>query len=235
MYLKAISLFALMGSAVAVPCASGKCKRDVTAITGAMTKVQAALADLDTTIKSITASSSPEALVGKSKAVTAALDAGTTSVSAQEPITLADALQVQGAATKLATATTTTIDDLIAKQAVITQAKQAQTALTQLQAQKAAAQKFAAAIVSKVPKAVQQIATQSAGSITAAIDKGVTAFGSGSATAGGAGDPAAGNMEGMEGMAGMEAGAGGVLQRVARKSSEPGRMRFDPESVSDLE
>ncbi|KAK3044798.1 hypothetical protein LTS18_000334, partial [Coniosporium uncinatum] len=79
-----------------------------------------------------------------------------------------------------------------------------------------------------VPKAVQQIATQSAGSITAAIDKGVTAFSSGAAAggaaAGGAATGAAGGMEGMEGMegmAGMEAGAGGVLQKVARKSSEP--------------
>ncbi|KAL0932646.1 uncharacterized protein CTRU02_211609 [Colletotrichum truncatum] len=182
-------LFSLVGTAFALP-TQGE-KRQLATIQGAITSVQTSLTKLDTAVKVCAANDANTVAAVQ----TAATDVQTAITKAQSDIEGAQALQLQEAlglqqlATDLTTAATTTVDDIIAKKPTFDQLGVSQVVAQQLTAQKQASAGLGTAIVSKVPAIGQGIAQQSVDQITAALDKGIQAYGAGGA--GGAGGAAA--------------------------------------------
>lgn len=184
MQFKSLIILGLFGTAFAAPIEgvvnAVSAKQDLATITASFTAIENALTALDTAVKALApggdAKAAATGLVAKSKAVEDALKDGTTKVSATTPITLTEAIQVQSASTKLTSLTTQTINDLIAKKDIITQAGETKTTLDSLTAQKAASDAFVKAISGKVPSAVQSVAQAASKSVGDAITKGITAF-----------------------------------------------------------
>ncbi|KAI8307207.1 Cell wall mannoprotein 1 [Colletotrichum sp. SAR11_59] len=193
-------IFTLIGTAFALPTTNEK--RQLATIQGAVTSVQQSLQKLDTAVKPFGSSSYAPA-PGKyqisqintsnlqaandastvAAVQTAATDVQSALTKAQTDIQGAQALQLQEAlglqqlATDLTSTATTTVDDLIAKKATFDQLGVSQVVAQQLTAQKQASAGLGQAIVSKVPAIGQGIAQQSIDQITAAIDKGIQAYG----------------------------------------------------------
>jgi hypothetical protein len=173
MLFKSIVSLALLGAAFAAPVE----KRQVATIQTAVTNVGTSLTALDTAIKAVNGPADTAKVLAASQGVQNALMTGATMVNAGQPISLQDALGLQQTTSGLTTQVTTTITDLMGKKAIIQQAGQTQTTLQSLQAQKTAADAFAKAVTSKVPAGVQNIAANQSGMVSAALDKGIAAFG----------------------------------------------------------
>jgi len=174
MQLKNFVLFGLLGGAIAQSSAT------LAAINGAFGNIGTALDTLDAAVKGLTdgnAQTQSKDLISKSEAVATAIKDATTKISgAKDALALTDAIGVSKSANSLLTKTTTTIDDLISKKALISKAGQAATTKAQLSAQKSAADALAKAITDKMPAAAKSIAQSQAAKIGSAIDKGVAAF-----------------------------------------------------------
>lgn len=165
-----VILVALLGSAFA----------QQAAFTQQLTLIHHALDSLDASVKGISAggnlAAATAAITAKSDAVVAAINTATTTLAA------ATALDVEGAATlvkpshHLVEETVATINDLIAKKAVIASANAVGTVLAQLKTQQAAAQKLIATISAKVPADTKAVTADIGAQIDAAIAKGLAAF-----------------------------------------------------------
>jgi hypothetical protein len=173
MLFTSIVSLALFGAAFAAPVE----KRQVATIQTAITNVGTSLTALDTAIKAVNGAGDTAKVLTASQGVQNALMTGATMVNAGQPITLQDALGLQQTTGALTTQVTTTITDLMGKKAIIQQAGQTQQTLQSLQSQKTAADAFAKAVTSKVPAGVQNIAQNQSGMVSAALDKGIAAFG----------------------------------------------------------
>jgi hypothetical protein len=173
MLFKSVISFALLSVAFAAPIE----ERQVATIQTAITNIGTSLTNLDTAIKAVNAPGDTAKVLTASQAVQNALMTGTTMVMAGQAISLTDALGLQQTTSGLTTQVTTVVTDLMAKKAIIQQAGQTQTTLTSLQSQKTAANAFAKAVTAKVPANVQNIAANQSGMISAALDKGIAAFG----------------------------------------------------------
>lgn len=173
MLYKSIVSVALFGAAFAAPVE----KRQVATINTAVQQIMTSLTALDTSINAIQGPADAMKVVAASNNVQQTLQTSTTMVNAIQPISLTDALGLQQTTGALTTQVNTVVTDLTAKKAIIQQAGQTQTTLQSLQQQRAAADGFAKAVTSKVPANVQNIAANQAGMVSAALDKGIAAFG----------------------------------------------------------
>src|ERR1700760_326791 len=133
LYITIVSL-ALFGAAFAAPVQ----KRDLATIQQGITSVNQALTQLDTAIKAIQGPADAMKVTQASANVQTAITGATTKIQATQPISLTDALTLHQSASGLTTQVTTTVNDLMAKKAVIQQAGQGQTTLQALQQQKTA-------------------------------------------------------------------------------------------------
>jgi hypothetical protein len=163
---------ALFGAAFAAPVA----KRDLQTIQTSIAAVGTSLTALDTAIKAIQGPADTMKVLGMSQMVNQALTDATTKITATQPITLTDALTLQQSAQTLTTTASTTVTDLIAKKAIITQAGAQAMTLQNLMQQKTASDALAKAVTAKVPANVQSIAQQQTAMISTALDKGIAAF-----------------------------------------------------------
>jgi len=174
MQIKNMLTLGLFGMAAAAP-------MTIKDLTSAINGIATALNSFDTSVKALTPTSNPSAstaeLVTKSSAILEAIKTGTDSVTKSDKVALSDAVQLVSASTALTKAAQVAIDDLIAKKPIIDKAGQTATTLKQLQDQKAATAAFITVLTSKLPSAVSGIANQQASAATAAIQKGVVAFG----------------------------------------------------------
>jgi hypothetical protein len=163
-------LLALFGAAFA--------QKDI--VLGQLEKVHHALDSLDSSVGKLVAGGDVAAqaasLTAQSGAVLAAIQGATAAISASAALDVIGASSIVGPADHLVKETEKTIADLVAKKDVIAGAKQTALVLDQLKSQAAAAQQLADAITSKVPDATKEIAKSQSAKITAAINKGVSAF-----------------------------------------------------------
>nr|XP_036575980.1 uncharacterized protein CTRU02_14117 [Colletotrichum truncatum]KAF6782636.1 hypothetical protein CTRU02_14117 [Colletotrichum truncatum] len=180
-------LFSLVGTAFALP-TQGE-KRQLATIQGAITSVQTSLTKLDTAVKAANDANTVAAVQTAATDVQTAITKAQSDIEGAQALQLQEALGLQQLATDLTTAATTTVDDIIAKKPTFDQLGVSQVVAQQLTAQKQASAGLGTAIVSKVPAIGQGIAQQSVDQITAALDKGIQAYGAGGA--GGAGGAAA--------------------------------------------
>lgn len=156
---------------------------DLQTIQGAITSVNSALTTLDTSIKAISGPQDAQTVLTNSQAVQTAITNATQTVQGTSAISLTDALQLQQSAQTLTTNANSTVTDLVAKKQVIQAAGETQATLQSLQGQQQAANGLANAIVSKVPAGVQSIAMQQTMQVSAALNKGIVAFGGQSSVA----------------------------------------------------
>lgn len=173
MLYKSIISVALFGAAFAAPHA----KRQVATINTAVQSITDSLTQLDTAIKAIAGPADAMKVLTASNNVQTTLQTATTMVMGIQPISLTDALGLQQTTGALTTQVNTVVTDLTAKKAIIDQAGQTQATLQGLMQQRAASDGFAKAVTSKVPAGVQNIAANQAGTVSAALDKGIAAFG----------------------------------------------------------
>ena len=150
---------------------------DVATINTAITNVQKSLADLDTSVKAFQGAQQAADVQQKSAAAQQVITQGAQQVQATQPIALTDAIQLQQTAGGLTTQAMTTVMDLINQKPKFDQAGLSPVVLQQLQAQQQGANTLSQAIVSKVPAAVQNLATQMTGQIASSLNMGIQAFG----------------------------------------------------------
>jgi hypothetical protein len=158
-------------------------QRDLAAIQSVVTSLGSKVDALDTAVKSF--SGDPGPLTSASSDLLSSIQAGTSTVSSTSALTQDDALQLASVVQGLGDKVNGVVSDLGAKKAALISAGACATVEKNLQDQKTATGALADAITSKVPTALQSIAAQLSGQITAALDTGISNFSN--CPAGGAG------------------------------------------------
>jgi hypothetical protein len=178
MRISTILSFTFIGASVA---AATPIKRDLATFQNAFGAVSRATITFDNGIKALTSASDVTAalpdLTSKAAAIVSALSSGTTAVNNSPALSLGDSISLLSLSSTLANNVDTTITDLSNKKSYIDAAGQTSFVLTQLQNVKAASQTFIAAVVAKVPSAVQNIANTQAQQVITALNRGITTFG----------------------------------------------------------
>jgi hypothetical protein len=149
-------------------------QRDLATIQGVITDIQGQVNSLQTAIEASPLDA--DAIIAQSNALVTTIQDGATTVNGQPVLTQIEALGLVSPVQDLAADVDTTIQALIGVKDDILGLGEGCTTLEALQAQAAAAQQLSDAIVSKVPAALEDIATELAATVSAAIQKGVDAY-----------------------------------------------------------
>ncbi|KAJ0423179.1 hydrophobic surface binding protein A-domain-containing protein [Aspergillus carlsbadensis] len=149
-------------------------QRDLATIQGVITDIQGQVNSLQTAIEATPLDA--DAIVSQSDALVSTIQDGATTVNGQPVLTQIEALGLVSPVQDLAADVDTTIQALIGVKDEILDLGEGCTTLEALQAQAAAAQQLSDAIVSKVPAALEDIATELAATISTAIQNGVDAY-----------------------------------------------------------
>jgi hypothetical protein len=175
------TIFSLLFTGAAIAAPSAFVKRDIAAFESAFSAIDDAINTFDTAVKALTpttdVSSALPDLTTKSDAIVTALDDGTTTVTAQPALSLTDAVQLLSLSNTLTSSANQTVTDLITAKPEIDAAGEDSFVVTQLTSVKTASQGFIAAVVAKVPSAVQGLANSQASQVITALDTGITTFG----------------------------------------------------------
>ncbi|OJJ35993.1 hypothetical protein ASPWEDRAFT_93762, partial [Aspergillus wentii DTO 134E9] len=150
-------------------------ERDLSTITGVLSGISDKVSALDSAIEAYKGGS-VDPVQSASDNLVDAINSGTTKVKATDDLSAGDALGLTGPVSDLKDKIQTVIQHLTAKKSDIVKAKAGALTYNDLQDQKAAAQKLSDAIVSKVPKELDDIASGLASGISEAIGKGVDNF-----------------------------------------------------------
>jgi len=145
-------------------------------IEGVITTIEGKVSSLDTTVKAYNGGSDVSALQSASDGIVSATNSGVSTVKGSADLSETDALGLTSPVQTLTTDIQTSVNDLISKKPQLEAACQGAKVLADLQQQKTAAAALSAAITSKVPTALQSIASQLSAGITEAIQKGIDAF-----------------------------------------------------------
>jgi len=168
-------------AATAIASPANLFRRDLATIQAAFSSISTAVNSLDNGIKAITPATDPQGAVDSltqlSGVVIGALNSGTASVTPTSNVGLADAVSLLSSSNTLVSAVNTTISDLISKKSILDAANADATIIQQLQDQKTASQAFIAAVITKVPSSVSNLANQQAQQVVTALNRGITAFG----------------------------------------------------------
>jgi hypothetical protein len=155
--------------------------QDVKPFTTAINNINASLNALDVPIQALTASSDLSSAVAditaKGSAVIAAIESGTTDISAAAQLTLSETITLVSPASVVGTTANSTLNDLISKKDIIINGGQGAPIISMLNTLKGSSSSFANALVAKVPQALKSTAQQVAGKVTTAIDNAIVAFG----------------------------------------------------------
>lgn len=178
MRVSTIFSFVFIGTAFAAPSFD---KRDLAAFQSAFGAISSATQTFDTAVKALSSSSGVEDakadLTAKSNAIVDAVNSGTTTVNAQPALSLGDSVSLLSLSNTLVGNVNTTINDLTSKKSFIDAANEDAFVVSQLQSVKSASQTFIAAVVSKVPSSVQNIANTQAQQVITVLNTGITTFG----------------------------------------------------------
>jgi len=144
-------------------------------IQGVITTISNSVGTLDTSAKGYSGGSTSD-LLSQSQSLLSAVTSGTTTVKGSADLSQNDALSLTSPVQALQTSIQTLISDLNAKKCQLVAAGGASQVLSNLQQQKTASQALADAITSKVPQALQSIASQLSSGIATALQTGITDF-----------------------------------------------------------
>ncbi|KAL2867745.1 cell wall mannoprotein 1 family protein [Aspergillus lucknowensis] len=169
-----IALSALSLLAPGVLAGPAKVERDIATIQGVLSDINSQVNALQTAIQATPLD--PEAIVAQSDTLVQTIKDGAVTVNAQPVLTQLEALGLVAPTQQLADDTDATVQTLIGVKEDIVELGEGCTTLEALQAQYEAAQELAAAIVSKVPDALGDIANELAQSISTAIQNGIDAY-----------------------------------------------------------
>jgi hypothetical protein len=149
-------------------------QRDIATIQGVITDIQAQVNSLQTAIEATPLD--PDAIVAQSETLVSTIQDGAATVNSQPVLSQIEALGLVSPVQDLAADVDTTVQALIGVKDDILALGEGCTTLEALQAQAAAAQQLSDAIVSKVPAALEDIATELAATVSTAIQNGVDAY-----------------------------------------------------------
>ncbi|KAL3444296.1 hydrophobic surface binding protein A-domain-containing protein [Aspergillus insuetus] len=149
-------------------------QRDIATIQGVITDIQAQVNSLQTAIEATPLN--PDAIVAQSETLVSTIQDGAATVNSQPVLSQIEALGLVSPVQDLAADVDTTVQALIGVKDDILALGEGCTTLEALQAQAAAAQQLSDAIVSKVPAALEDIATELAATVSTAIQNGVDAY-----------------------------------------------------------
>ncbi|KAF5856626.1 hypothetical protein ETB97_007076 [Aspergillus alliaceus] len=186
-------------------------RRDLAAVTNVLSGISKKVDDLDSSIKAFQGQDIGP-VVKSSTDLVSAINSGTEAVKTSGALSSVDALGLTGPVQDVTAKVKKTIDDLISRKSDAVKAAAGAETYKQLQNQYTAAKNLADAITSKVPDALQNIASQLSAGITDAIQKGLDAFKDVSASVG---KPAGG------GSPNIAAGSGEVHSSGPDSSSGP--------------
>jgi len=164
---------------------------DLATITSVLTTVTDQVGQLDTAVKGFSGDISGVQTAAGNLLTT--VKSGTDTVKGSGPLTLIEASQVAQSVTGLNTTIASVVDGLISKKAAFVSAGAGATVLATLQDQKTASQGLAEAITSKVPEALQNVASELSSGVSASLQRGIDAF---TGTGGGSSSPSAGPTSG---------------------------------------
>jgi hypothetical protein len=149
---------------------------DINIVVAGYNDVERKMTALDTAVKALsdsTAASASKDILTKSQAVTAALKSATTKITGAKAITdLFASAELATPGDSVSLLLETTVDDLIAKKAVLVKAGQAAAVLKELKDQKDATIAFTSAINAKLPAIAQLVAGGASQRPLTALDKG---------------------------------------------------------------
>ncbi|KAL2819418.1 hydrophobic surface binding protein A-domain-containing protein [Aspergillus granulosus] len=143
--------------------------------------IQAVVADIQNQVNSLQAAIEstpldPDTIITQSNALVSTIEEGTVTVKEQEPLTSFESLDLIVPIQSLAADVDSTVQSLISVKADINKLGEGCTTLKALQAQAAASDKLADAIVAKIPADLEIIAVELAGTVSKAIQNGVDAY-----------------------------------------------------------
>lgn len=153
--------------------------RQLATIEGAFDSIETSLDALDTAVNAITGddpTSEAAAVDAASADLLSTLADATTTVEGATAVDDTDAITLASDANDLTTEVTTVIDDLVAKQSIIEAAGYTEDVCTTLESTETATQTFGDAVVAKVPTDLQDAANSLIASAIAAIQSGEAAY-----------------------------------------------------------
>ncbi|KAF2663835.1 hypothetical protein BT63DRAFT_465502 [Microthyrium microscopicum] len=173
----------LLAPLLAVPSLAGLInveKRQASILTGAFADLNTKLNAFDQQVSALTPSSdvakSQSQLVAASQAILNSMKTGEAAIKGAKPLGLLEVTGLISDGTALATNAQKVLADLTSKQDIIKKANLGPLVVTQLKAQKAAADTFAKATTDKLPTGTQTIGGTLITAITNALDSGIKIF-----------------------------------------------------------
>jgi hypothetical protein len=150
-------------------------KRQLTTIQGVISSISSNVATLDTAVQGYKGGDA-SSLLTQSDSLLSGVQSGTKTVTGSGDLSQNDALSLTSPVQALQSAIQGLVTDLNSKKCDFVAAGSADKVLSNLQQQKTASQALADAITSKVPQALQSIATQLSSGIATALQTGITDF-----------------------------------------------------------
>ncbi|KAM4067145.1 hydrophobic surface binding protein A domain-containing protein [Hirsutella rhossiliensis] len=144
-------------------------ERDIKIVTGVLTKVQADIDALVTTVKAF--KGDVGGVISKAESLVATINSGTTLVQGSPNLELAEALQLLPAVESLRDHGGILSKELVARRSVVQAAGQCGRTRTQIDHIVSSSSQLVAAFVSKIPQAAQDIAHRKASEITQVLQQ----------------------------------------------------------------
>lgn len=164
--------------------------RDLPTITSAMTAVEGEITKLVQQFSAFNGDiAATEPILQASASILAAIKQGTQAITATEPIGILDAASILPAVSSLSAKVDEIAQVLGQKKALLDQKQLSPVVLEQLKDQRQATEGMVQAVTSKLPSAVQGLASPIAGQITAKLDSLIASFGGTTTGVGGASAP----------------------------------------------
>ncbi|GJC87592.1 cell wall mannoprotein 1 [Colletotrichum liriopes] len=177
--LLSFSLAAVTVLAAPVSIQQSKYKRDLATIQAALNTINSALQGLDNSVKATNSVSIGGGiqLLGAVGGVKTSIEDATTQVRASEVLNTQDARNLKAATDALTNNVKVTINDVVAKKALVDSLGATPLVAVALQDQKTASVALAQALVSKVPPELNADAQKSATALSTVLDQGIGIFG----------------------------------------------------------
>jgi len=176
-----LALFYIASTSAAPAIIISQSAQDVTVFTTAVTNIINALTTFDTSINALTTttdiSTTMDSFSSEVASINSVLNTSTTNVQVTAPLSVGDTISLETPARNLGTSANGTLNDLIAKHDILADAGEAPTIVDFLTTMKTASSLFIAAVVSKVPSALQGPVNSATCDVTDAFNRGITAFG----------------------------------------------------------
>ncbi|KAJ2896077.1 hypothetical protein MKZ38_005905 [Zalerion maritima] len=175
--MKAVTPLLLTAVGLSSSAGASLSERDLATINSVITQINTDLSALDTAVEAF--SSDGTQVTSASSTLLSDLMSGTTTVSNTEAITLQEAIGLQQSTAALQTTSTSLMSNLEMKKSAFEQANLCDTVRDQVSELSTQSQNLINAVVSKVPEAAQQVASQLVSEFTATLQQSEASFSTG--------------------------------------------------------